>query len=132
MKQLQWWLAEFVENWFLYPILCIFWASSPLAAGPNKPKFYSASLPSSVGQAEEEMNDDAAEAEYFSKDFEWESLKQETENNPSYEYHLLPFNRQLQSQEEEEEESGDSKAWQMFHIRHSSGKFFKVFLSFLL
>uniref|UniRef100_A0A2C9VB00 tRNA N(3)-methylcytidine methyltransferase n=1 Tax=Manihot esculenta TaxID=3983 RepID=A0A2C9VB00_MANES len=71
------------------------------------------------------MNDDAAEAEYFSKDFEWESLKQETENNPSYEYHLLPFNRQLQSQEEEEEESGDSKAWQMFHIRHSSGKFFK-------
>ncbi|KAF2307014.1 hypothetical protein GH714_023297 [Hevea brasiliensis] len=69
-----------------------------------------------------------AEAEYFSKDFEWESLKHEIENNPSYVYHLLPFNQQPQPQEEEEEkeeESGDSKAWQMFHIRHSSGKFFK-------
>ncbi|WCJ43827.1 Methyltransferase family protein [Euphorbia peplus] len=62
-----------------------------------------------------------AEAEYFCKDFEWESLKQEIENNASYLHHLLPFI----SSEEEEEEEEDTKAWQSFHSRHSSGKFFK-------
>ncbi|KAJ7978192.1 Methyltransferase-like protein [Quillaja saponaria] len=45
------------------------------------------------------------EAQYFSKDFEWEVLKAEVEADPS-----------LQS---------DSDAWKRFHIRHSSGKFFK-------
>ncbi|XP_065853983.1 uncharacterized protein [Euphorbia lathyris] len=68
------------------------------------------------------MNEQAAEAEYFSKDFEWETLKQEIENNASYRHHLLPF---ISSSHEQEEQSGAAKAWQSFHIRHSSGKFFK-------
>ncbi|KAJ4719708.1 Methyltransferase-like protein [Melia azedarach] len=64
----------------------------------------------------------AAEAEeYHSKDFEWETLKQQIENEPSLQYHLLPFHP---SQGEEGPEN-DSDAWKRFHSRHSSGKFFK-------
>jgi methyltransferase-like protein 6 len=63
-------------------------------------------------------------AEYFSKDFEWEELKAEVENDSSFRFHLLPFqpsNRPSQTAPED-----DSAAWKKFHIRHSSGKFFKV------
>ncbi|KDP23696.1 hypothetical protein JCGZ_23529 [Jatropha curcas] len=66
------------------------------------------------------MNEEETEAEYFSKDFEWETLKHEVESNPSFQYHLLPFNSSQRQHEIE-----DSKAWQRFHVRHSSGKFFK-------
>ncbi|KAJ6434235.1 hypothetical protein OIU84_017855 [Salix udensis] len=66
----------------------------------------------------------SAEAEYFSKDFEWETLRQEIENNPSYQYHLLPFT-DTPSQQLEIQASEDSEAWKRFHHRHSSGKFFK-------
>ncbi|XP_062178274.1 uncharacterized protein LOC133883086 isoform X2 [Alnus glutinosa] len=62
-------------------------------------------------------------AEYFSKDFEWEELKAEVENDSSFRFHLLPFqpsNRPSQTAPED-----DSAAWKKFHIRHSSGKFFK-------
>ncbi|RVW88149.1 hypothetical protein CK203_042874 [Vitis vinifera] len=31
------------------------------------------------------------EAEYFSKDFEWEKLKEEVESNPSLSYHFQTF-----------------------------------------
>ncbi|XP_015576535.2 tRNA N(3)-methylcytidine methyltransferase METTL6 [Ricinus communis] len=62
------------------------------------------------------------EANYFSKDFEWETLKQEIENNPSFSYHLLPF---VSSSLAHGQESGDSNAWQRFHVRHSTGRFFK-------
>ncbi|KAB5529464.1 hypothetical protein DKX38_019545 [Salix brachista] len=65
-----------------------------------------------------------AEAEYFSKDFEWETLRQEIENNPFYQYHLLPF-ADTPSQQLEIQASEDSEAWKRFHHRHSSGKFFK-------
>ncbi|CAI0464715.1 unnamed protein product [Linum tenue] len=65
-----------------------------------------------------------AEAEYFSKDFDWESLKQQVEKNPSYQFHLLPH-LPSSSDEQREEETRDSKAWQSFHVRHSAGKFFK-------
>ena len=34
---------------------------------------------------------EAAEAEYFSKDFEWDELRAEVENDPSFRYHLLPY-----------------------------------------
>lgn len=68
-----------------------------------------------------------AEAEYFSKDFEWETLRQEIEDNPSYQYHLLPFTYTTPSQQQEIQVSEDSKAWKRFHLRHSTGKFFKVF-----
>ncbi|KAJ6974737.1 tRNA N(3)-methylcytidine methyltransferase METTL6 [Populus alba x Populus x berolinensis] len=66
-----------------------------------------------------------AEAEYFSKDFEWETLRQEIEDKPSYQYHLLPFTYTPPSQQQEIQVSEDSKAWKRFHLRHSSGKFFK-------
>ena len=79
---------------------------------------------------------EAAEAEYFSKDFEWDELRAEVENDPSFRYHLLPFESstipssqtttRARTAEEEEEEEEDSTAWKRFHIRHSSGKFFKV------
>ncbi|XP_022746450.1 methyltransferase-like protein 6 isoform X2 [Durio zibethinus] len=64
----------------------------------------------------------AEASEYHSKDFNWETLRQEIENDPSLNYHLLPFN----SPQPEEQHSNDSiKAWQNFHVQHSSGKFFK-------
>ncbi|CAN1729302.1 tRNA N(3)-methylcytidine methyltransferase METTL6 [Linum perenne] len=68
----------------------------------------------------------AEEAEYFSKDFDWESLKQQVETNPSFQFHLRPhLPSSSDKQLEEEAEARDSNAWQSFHIRHSSGKFFK-------
>ncbi|KAM7251371.1 hypothetical protein ACFE04_023254 [Oxalis oulophora] len=67
------------------------------------------------------------ETEYHSKDFEWETLKHEIENNPCLQYHFLPHQQQQQQHIEQQqlENNDDSKAWQRFHIRHSSGKFFK-------
>ncbi|XP_062084431.1 uncharacterized protein LOC133790704 isoform X4 [Humulus lupulus] len=61
------------------------------------------------------------EAEYYSKDFEWEELRSHVENDPSFSHHLLPFQPQPQPQLLQ----SDSHAWKRFHIRHSSGKFFK-------
>ncbi|KAF5180962.1 Methyltransferase-like protein [Thalictrum thalictroides] len=60
------------------------------------------------------------EAEYFSKDFEWEELRKEVENNSNYSHHFLPFEPSSCSSS-----SKDSDAWQSFHNRHSTGKFFK-------
>lgn len=63
--------------------------------------------------------------EYFSKDLEWEELKREILNDPSLQYHLLPFepssSPSLVSPPEEE-----SNPWRKFHRRHHTGKFFKV------
>ncbi|XWS58386.1 hypothetical protein CRYUN_Cryun08bG0029900 [Craigia yunnanensis] len=69
------------------------------------------------------MSVSAAEAsEYHSKDFNWETLRQEIETDPSLNYHIVPF----ASPQPEEQHSKDSiKAWQNFHVQHSSGKFFK-------
>ncbi|XP_004302075.1 PREDICTED: methyltransferase-like protein 6 [Fragaria vesca subsp. vesca] len=61
-------------------------------------------------------------AEYFSKDFEWDELRVEVENDPSLSYHLVPFEPSLSVAEEEEAES---QPWNDFHHRHASGKFFK-------
>ncbi|KAI4301988.1 hypothetical protein L6164_035213 [Bauhinia variegata] len=67
-----------------------------------------------------------AEAEYFSKDFEWEELKAEVEANPSLRYHLLPCEpSSLSSSIHSTEAEADIEAWKRFHIRHFSGKFFK-------
>lgn len=63
-------------------------------------------------------------AEYFSKDFEWEELRAEVENDPSLRCHLLPFESSNPSSIKAADE--DSAAWKRFHVRHSSGKFFKV------
>lgn len=66
-----------------------------------------------------------AEAEeYHSKDFEWETLEQEIENNPSLHYHFLPFPSSQQQQQQKT--LNDSDAWRKFHNRHSAGRFFKV------
>ncbi|KAG6647416.1 tRNA N(3)-methylcytidine methyltransferase METTL6 isoform X2 [Carya illinoinensis] len=62
-------------------------------------------------------------AEYFSKDFEWEELRAEVENDPSLRCHLLPFESSNPSSIKAADE--DSAAWKRFHVRHSSGKFFK-------
>ncbi|KAH7865350.1 hypothetical protein Vadar_005474 [Vaccinium darrowii] len=82
---------------------------------------------------------EAAE-EYHSKDFEWDQLRQEIEANPSLRYHFLPLHvnaddddansigRSSSSQSlsgSSSSPSHDSEAWNNFHARHSSGKFFK-------
>ncbi|KAI3894501.1 hypothetical protein MKW92_033084 [Papaver armeniacum] len=59
------------------------------------------------------------EAQYFSKDFEWEKLREEIENDISLRYHLEPSSSSSFSF------SKDSEAWQNFHSRHYSGRFFK-------
>ncbi|CAN4126325.1 unnamed protein product [Withania somnifera] len=63
-------------------------------------------------------------ANYYSKDFEWDQLRQETENNPCFAHHLLPFpyNSTTKNQDSPVQ---DSEAWNNFHTRHSTGKFFK-------
>ncbi|GMI65186.1 tRNA methyltransferase 140b [Hibiscus trionum] len=69
------------------------------------------------------MSASAAEAaEYHSKDFDWETLRQGIENDPSLSHHLLPF---VSPQPEQQLPKDPIKAWQSFHIQHSSGKFFK-------
>ncbi|CAM8897009.1 unnamed protein product [Rhodiola kirilowii] len=64
-----------------------------------------------------------SEAQYFSKDFDWEQLRLEIESDPSLRYHLNPSTLAPPPQ--------DSDAWNRFHIRHSTGKFFKVRIPFL-
>lgn len=69
---------------------------------------------------------------YYSKDFEWEQLKQDVENDPSLLYHFTPYtNPATGTQDLDPSPSSslpkqDSEAWNKFHTRHSTGKFFKV------
>uniref|UniRef100_A0A803PZY1 Uncharacterized protein n=1 Tax=Cannabis sativa TaxID=3483 RepID=A0A803PZY1_CANSA len=65
------------------------------------------------------LEEEKEEAEYHNKDFEWEELRAHVENAPSFSHHLLPYQPQHQLLQ------SDSDAWKSFHIRHSSGKFFK-------
>jgi methyltransferase-like protein 6 len=67
---------------------------------------------------------DEAEAEYHSRDFEWEDLKEEVESGPVFSYHLSPFLDPAASTTSPPQPS--SEAWRSFHRRHASGKFFKV------
>ncbi|KAL5770583.1 hypothetical protein ACOSP7_014737 [Xanthoceras sorbifolium] len=75
------------------------------------------------------MSVSAEAEEYHSKDFEWETLKQQIEDDPSLQHHVLPFpflqQQQHHQEDQEEETEKDSDAWKRFHSRHSSGKFFK-------
>lgn len=66
---------------------------------------------------------DEAEAEYHSRDFEWEDLKEEVESGPVFSYHLSPFLDPAASTTSPPQPS--SEAWRSFHRRHASGKFFK-------
>lgn len=79
---------------------------------------------------------------YYSNDFDWDQLREEIESDPALLYHLLPFShgdegRKLNSSgnasaEMDRVESSmsssveDSAAWNQFHARHATGKFFKV------
>ncbi|PON46073.1 Methyltransferase-like [Parasponia andersonii] len=83
-----------------------------------------------------EEEEEKRETEYYNKDFEWEELSAEVENDSSFSHHLIPF-FQLQPTSSSSSPSSpsssiplpqtqsDSDAWKRFHIRHSSGKFFK-------
>ncbi|KAG8390024.1 hypothetical protein BUALT_Bualt01G0040200 [Buddleja alternifolia] len=66
-----------------------------------------------------------SEAEnYYSKDFDWEGLREEVETNPCLQFHLLPhFSQNIANQIEDAQQN--SEAWNKFHARHSTGKFFK-------
>ncbi|CAL5363226.1 unnamed protein product [Camellia sinensis] len=78
------------------------------------------------------MSKEAA-AEYHSKDFEWDQLRREIESDPSLLYHFLlplddthlPSSSQSFSGSVSSSPFQDSDAWNKFHSRHSSGKFFK-------
>ncbi|KAI3449037.1 hypothetical protein Pfo_005702 [Paulownia fortunei] len=61
---------------------------------------------------------------YYSKDFDWDQLREEVESDPSLQFHLLPYSsKKIANQNEEAQQ--DSEAWDKFHARHSTGKFFK-------
>ncbi|CAJ1976293.1 unnamed protein product [Sphenostylis stenocarpa] len=62
-----------------------------------------------------------AEAQYFCKDFHWEDLRAEVEANPSYAYHFESASSSSSSPPPE----SDVLAWNQFHLRHASGRFFK-------
>lgn len=62
----------------------------------------------------------AAAVDYHSKDFDWDDLREEIEKDPSFQYHLAPFDPSFSSS------TSDSEAWRTFHRRHSTGRFFKV------
>ncbi|CDO99971.1 unnamed protein product [Coffea canephora] len=72
------------------------------------------------------MSQEAA-ANYYSKDFEWNHLRLEIETNPSFLYHLLPFidDTNASTSASTADANSDSEAWNKFHTRHSTGKFFK-------
>ncbi|KAL3838128.1 hypothetical protein ACJIZ3_022719 [Penstemon smallii] len=68
------------------------------------------------------MNKIACEAaNYYSKDFDWEQLRKEVESDLSIRFHLLPYS----SKEIVTTQNQNSEAWDKFHARHSTGKFFK-------
>ncbi|GFS41521.1 methyltransferase family protein [Actinidia rufa] len=72
----------------------------------------------------------SGDCEYHTNDFEWDQLRQEIESDPSLRYHLLPLPAitnpsSSQSQSQSLFPSQDSEAWNKFHTRHSTGKFFK-------
>lgn len=76
-----------------------------------------------VGGEVEIAGKDEADAEYHSRDFEWEDLKEEVESGPVFSYHLSPFLDPAASTTSPPQPS--SEAWRSFHRRHASGKFFK-------
>ncbi|KAK8935480.1 hypothetical protein KSP39_PZI013295 [Platanthera zijinensis] len=60
--------------------------------------------------------------QYFSRDFEWERLRDEVERDPLSSYHLSPFTTAPFSPSPG---VADADAWRSFHRCHSTGKFFK-------
>ncbi|XP_039168377.1 tRNA N(3)-methylcytidine methyltransferase METTL6 isoform X3 [Eucalyptus grandis] len=65
-----------------------------------------------------------AEAEYFSKDFDWDDLRNDVESDPSLRHHLLPFPPPAAAPAPPPPPDV-AAAWGGFHARHHTGKFFK-------
>ncbi|XP_042499162.1 uncharacterized protein LOC122077314 isoform X1 [Macadamia integrifolia] len=65
------------------------------------------------------------ETRYFSKDFEWEELREEVEKDLSLRYHLLPIESSIPFSSSSSPVANQSEAWKSFHNRHSTGRFFK-------
>ncbi|KAL6528214.1 hypothetical protein OROHE_015164 [Orobanche hederae] len=59
---------------------------------------------------------------YHSKDFDWDELREEVEKIQQFEFHFLPFAKVVTTFDDAQLDSG---AWDQFHARHSTGKFFK-------
>lgn len=76
-----------------------------------------------IGPVTGVMAEEEKVVQYFSRDFEWEELRDEVERNPKYSYHLSPFSPSLSSPSSV---GADADAWRTFHRRHSTGMFFKV------
>ncbi|XP_078175361.1 methyltransferase family protein [Carex rostrata] len=62
------------------------------------------------------------EAEYHSTDFDWEHLRQEIENLPSFSYHLSSHTTASSTSDSSLVEAD---SWRRFHRRHSTARFFK-------
>ncbi|KAJ4969324.1 hypothetical protein NE237_016025 [Protea cynaroides] len=76
--------------------------------------------------SEEETGSASEETRYFSKDFEWEELREEIEKDLSHRHHLLPFESSSSPFSSSSSSSANqSEAWKSFHNRHSTGRFFK-------
>ncbi|OAY79788.1 Methyltransferase-like protein 6 [Ananas comosus] len=74
--------------------------------------------------AEEAEEED--EAEYHSRDFAWEDLRNEIESDASLSHHLLSSSLPSSSIGSSSTSSSiDADAWRSFHHRHSTGRFFK-------
>ncbi|KAJ0970283.1 hypothetical protein J5N97_023160 [Dioscorea zingiberensis] len=68
----------------------------------------------------------ASVAEYHSRDFDWDELREEVESDPCLAYHLTPSAPVSCSSSSSPSLSPcEADAWRSFHRRHSSGKFFK-------
>ncbi|XP_058082835.1 uncharacterized protein LOC131230841 isoform X2 [Magnolia sinica] len=69
-------------------------------------------------------SEEEKEAEYHSKDFEWEEVREEVEKDPSLSHHSIPFTTATSSTSNSYDDFF-SEPWKSFHKRHSSGRFFK-------
>lgn len=70
----------------------------------------------------------AAAENYYSKDFDWEEeVRKQVEIDPSLQFHCRPFQNPIPIPNSNS--NHDSQAWDQFHTRHSTGKFFKVKLN---
>ncbi|KAJ3678562.1 hypothetical protein LUZ60_002365 [Juncus effusus] len=65
------------------------------------------------------------EAEYHSKDFEWEELRGEIETDDSLQYHLSSSSTSVDGSDAASSSPVEADNWRSFHRRHSSARFFK-------
>ncbi|KAF3325769.1 methyltransferase-like protein SPBC21C3.07c [Carex littledalei] len=61
-------------------------------------------------------------AEYHSTDFDWEQLRQEIENLPSFSYHI---SHHITASSTSDSSLFEADSWRRFHRCHSTARFFK-------